>query len=284
MSRRVGILFGDQDNPFWQEQIRWYRMFLPEFPFETRIFFPDPPRDANAQARLCATLMGRGFDALIVNPLDGAALATAAAEAGDTPLFDVGPKSDPVLASRVACYRPLTVCDFEEQGRLCARELTRAAKKRRRFACVSGPAAARQSAARVAGALAEARFRGAVQTRVERSDFTRAGGRAAMERLLPWQPDAVFCANDLMALGACDVLASRGLELPVGGVDLIPEALRAVADGRMTASVGPLGREIVRGVLEAVRSYFETGCIPSGFIAKNHLVTRTSLLPEQQTS
>ena len=228
--------------------------------------------------------MGRGFDTLIVNPLDGAALATAAAEAGDTPLFDVGPKSDPALASGIACYLPLTVCDFEEQGRLCARELARAAKKRRRFACVTGPEAARQSAARIAGALAEARFRGAVQTRVERSDFTRAGGQCAMERLLPWQPDAVFCANDLMALGVCDVLASHGLELPVGGVDLIPEALRAVADGRMTASVGPLGREIVRGVLEAVQSYFETGRVPSGFIAKNHLVTRTSSLPEQQTS
>ena len=185
MSRRVGILFGDQDNPFWQEQLHWYCSFLPEFPFETQIFFPDPPRDANAQACLCATLMGRGFDALIVNPLDGAALAAAAAEAGDTPLFDVGPKSNPVLVARIARYQPLTVCDFEEQGRLCARELARAAKKRRRFACVSGPEAARQSAGRVAGALAEARVGGAEEVRVERSDFTRAGGRAAMERLLP---------------------------------------------------------------------------------------------------
>lgn len=282
MPRRVGILFGDQDNPFWQEQLRWYRTFLPGFPFEAQIFFPDPPRDADAQARLCATLMGRGFDALIVNPLDGAALASAAAGAGDTPLFDVGPKSDPALASGIARYRPLAVCDFEEQGWLCARELTRAAKKWRRVACVSGPKAARQSAGRVAGALDEARTCGAEAVRVEESDFTRAGGRAAMERLLSWQPDAVFCANDLMALGVCDVLAPRGLELPVGGVDLIPEALRAVADGRMTASVGPLGREIVRGVLEAVRAYFEDGRAPSGFIAKNHLVTRTSPLPARE--
>lgn len=283
MSRCVGILFGDQDNPFWQEQLHWYRTFLPEFPFEAQIFFPEPPRDVNAQARLCAALMGRGFDALIVNPLDGTALAAAAAEAGGALLFDVGPKSEPGLASRVACYQPLTVCDFEEQGRLCARELTRGAKKRR-FACVSGPAAARQSAGRVAGALAEARAGGAEEVRVEQSDFTRAGGRRAMERLLDWRPDAVFCANDLMALGVCDVLAPRGLELSVGGVDLIPEALRAVADGRMTASVGPLGREIVRGVLEAVRAYFEDGRDPSGYIAQNHLVTRTSPPPRRQTS
>ena len=46
----LGILFGDQENPFWQEQILWYRKFLPEYPFQAEFFFADPPRDAEAQA------------------------------------------------------------------------------------------------------------------------------------------------------------------------------------------------------------------------------------------
>ena len=47
-------------------------------------------------------------------------------------------------------------------------------------------------------------------------DWTREGGREAMRRLmaLPLPPDAVFCANDLMAIGAMDVLHELGLSIP----------------------------------------------------------------------
>ncbi len=46
--------------------------------------------------------------------------------------------------------------------------------------------------------------------------FTRRDGAAAMARLLelPQPPDAVFCFNDLLALGACRTLHDRGLKIP----------------------------------------------------------------------
>jgi LacI family transcriptional regulator len=49
-----------------------------------------------------------------------------------------------------------------------------------------------------------------------RGDWTRKGGRQAMRRLmaLPTRPDAVFCANDLTAIGAIDVLHELGLAIP----------------------------------------------------------------------
>ena len=49
-----------------------------------------------------------------------------------------------------------------------------------------------------------------------RGDWTRIGGAEAMRTLmrLPQRPDAVFCANDLMALGAIDVLHELGLDVP----------------------------------------------------------------------
>jgi DNA-binding LacI/PurR family transcriptional regulator len=47
-------------------------------------------------------------------------------------------------------------------------------------------------------------------------DFSVAGGRRAMEELLSAEPelDAVFAANDLMALGAMQALAERGRRIP----------------------------------------------------------------------
>jgi LacI family transcriptional regulator len=63
-------------------------------------------------------------------------------------------------------------------------------------------------------------------------DWTRPGGRRAMERLLSLparrRPDAVFCANDLTAIGAIDAAHERGLAVPddvaVAGFDDVDAA------------------------------------------------------------
>ena len=51
---------------------------------------------------------------------------------------------------------------------------------------------------------------------IAEGDWTRAGGLAAMRTLLdaPDAPRAVFCGNDLMALGALDAAHERGLAVP----------------------------------------------------------------------
>jgi LacI family transcriptional regulator len=65
-------------------------------------------------------------------------------------------------------------------------------------------------------------------------DYTRLGGRRAMSRLLelPARPTAVFCANDLSALGALEVARLNGLRVPgevsIVGFDDIDEAALAV--------------------------------------------------------
>ena len=62
--------------------------------------------------------------------------------------------------------------------------------------------------------------------------------------------------------------------IPVGGVDLIPEALALVREGAMTATAGPQGEDIVRGALRSVARYLERGELPGGYLAQNVLVTR----------
>jgi len=45
-------------------------------------------------------------------------------------------------------------------------------------------------------------------------DFTEAGGYAAMQKLLPAHPEAVFAANDMMAAGAFRAIDEAGLKIP----------------------------------------------------------------------
>ena len=57
-----------------------------------------------------------------------------------------------------------------------------------------------------------------------------------MRQLLPHRPDAVFAANDLMAVGALQALHAEGVRVPddiaVVGFDDLPQA--AIADPPLT--------------------------------------------------
>jgi LacI family transcriptional regulator len=76
-------------------------------------------------------------------------------------------------------------------------------------------------------------------------DWTRQGGYTAMRALLAGpkrrRPDAVFCANDLMAIGALDALHEVGLEVPrevaVAGFDDVDAA--TIVSPALTTAFNP---------------------------------------------
>ena len=72
------------------------------------------------------------------------------------------------------------------------------------------------------------------------TDFDRAKGLSVMENILQANGDikAVFAHNDEMALGALEALKSAGkTDVVVVGFDATDDAVKAVNDGRMVATV-----------------------------------------------
>ena len=106
--------------------------------------------------------------------------------------------------------------DHRAAGHLAAQALLD--QGHRRFAVVSGPAAASDNKQRLQGffdALGELGL-DAAQVPVEEGDFAAQSGWEAVERLLARdQPfTALFCANDQMAMGALSCLQHRGIAVP----------------------------------------------------------------------
>lgn len=101
-------------------------------------------------------------------------------------------------------------------GRLAAKHL--AEQGHRRIAFVGGPMAIRQVADRHAGASLVAASTGMSLRHFEMPALTTTAGRAAAERIasLParQRPTAVFCANDLLALGVLQAMTRSGLKVP----------------------------------------------------------------------
>ncbi|WP_328992718.1 LacI family transcriptional regulator [Kribbella sp. NBC_01245] len=91
---------------------------------------------------------------------------------------------------------------------------------RKRIAFVNGPADTVPGEARARGfAEAMKKFRLTPAGTIDAADFTFAAGRAAGQEAGPkllkdTKPDAIICANDLLAVGLMHVLAERGLAVP----------------------------------------------------------------------
>ena len=89
---------------------------------------------------------------------------------------------------------------------------------------------------------------------IESGEWTRSGGLRAARKLLdsPEKPTAIFCANDLMALGAMSAAAEAGLEVPrdlalVGFDDI--DAAAMVAPALTTVSNLAYETGLLAGVL-----------------------------------
>ena len=86
----------------------------------------------------------------------------------------------------------------------------------RRIATITGPLDMVAGQDRLTG------YRQALETRgipveeelIVEGDFTESGGMAAMQRLLPASPSAVFVASDMMAIGALKALRQADLRVP----------------------------------------------------------------------
>lgn len=274
MTHKIGILFGDRDNPFWQEQILWYKRFLPEYSLKADFFLADNPADLDEQALLCKKALESDIEALIIHPLDSQAVARIISENNPSiPIFDVGELCDPQILAEVKNYYPLPIYDYAEQGRMCAEALFSASKKIRSVACIADSKLSKWSTERVHGVLSVIQGHKNVEFTVEYSDLTREAAHDVFMGLADKKPDAVFCVNDLAALGVSDAAHEKNISPLIGGADLIPSAVHAVKTGELVATVGVEGDQPVHATLKAVHDFLTRGEIRPE-VVDNRIVTR----------
>lgn len=93
------------------------------------------------------------------------------------------------------------------------------------------------------------------------ADFDRAKGLKVMENILQANPDivAVFAHNDEMALGALEAIKAAGKEgkIQVVGFDATADAVKAVKDKKMAATVAQKPKDIGRIGVEAAQKIIE---------------------------
>lgn len=129
-----------------------------------------------------------------------------------------------------------SVCTDHEKGAEDVATLLFAAGHRR-FLCVAGPADAPVSHRRTQGFVKRLHRLGVTTVHIRTADYSYTGGAETFRDYLADEerPDAVFCANDQLALGVLDTCRfvlgwSMPEDISVVGFDDIPEASRPAYD------------------------------------------------------
>lgn len=118
---------------------------------------------------------------------------------------------------------------------------------------------------------------------IKYGDYSQESGILAMQQMLalPNRPTAVFCANDLMAIGALKVIKESGLSVPgdiavVGYDDLV---LAEISVPRLTSVHQPifdLGKEAVRLLVSQIEQGQKS---LNKVVLETELVVRESTIP-----
>lgn len=146
---------------------------------------------------------------------------------------------------------------------------------RERIAAIGYMSNSGTGSVRMAGyhaALAEAGRRRRPEYEIGVSNYLRIEGKIAMKRLLALadRPDAVFCFNDLMAIGALQACREAGVRVPediaIAGFDNIAESqFTAPTLTTVAPDLGALTRETLRlllGRIQGVRTEAESVQVP----------------------
>jgi LacI family transcriptional regulator len=233
-SQMVAVVVPDITNAFYSVLTRGLADTVDGAGYGTYVCNTDGRLDR--ETKFLEDILDRGADGIVMASVDTASVGALQPADMGVPVVCIGGALDHPRVD-------LVTSDDERGSYEVTEHLL--ARKGRRIAMIQGPT--ESGPARIAGftrAMKDARRRIDPSLMVC-GDWTRQGGRQAMAELLDRppsrRPDAVFCANDLMAIGAVDAAHERGLDVPrdlaVAGFDDVDVA--TIVNPPLTTAVNP---------------------------------------------
>ncbi|MEV2251810.1 LacI family DNA-binding transcriptional regulator [Streptomyces sp. NPDC050147] len=268
-TRTLGLVISDVLNPYFTALARSVEEAARALGYSVIIGNADERPEL--QDHHVRTLLDRRIDGLLVSPTDG----------GSPLMLDTARSGTPMVF--VDRWIPgVDVPVVRADGREAVRDLVAHLHTvgHRRLAIIAGPAATTTGSERVEA------FREALAAyglplpddHIGQGDFQADSGRRATERFLalPEPPQAVFAADNLMALGALDAIRARGLRVPhdiaLAAFDDIPWFVHT--DPPITAIAQPTG-DLGRAAVQALVDLIE-GRRPRSVTLPARLVVRRS--------
>jgi ABC-type sugar transport system substrate-binding protein len=258
---RMGVVLKALDNPFFVAMYEGVKVEARRRGVRTSVRAAASIDDPAGQAAQARAIVNSKQDCYVVNPISATNLV-AALRGAKRPIVNVDSPIDPAAAKRagVRIRAYIGTNDFAA-GSLAGAKMASLLKGKGTVALLAGFADSVNSKLRLSGFVRGIRrSRLKVVARVT-ANYRRDTAALAAKRLLHARPhlSGFFAVNDLMALGVADALRTAGKtgDVEIIGVDGIAEALDAIDDGSMSATVSQypyiMGRMAVEACIAAAR-------------------------------
>lgn len=263
----IGIVASYMSNPFFPVVLQAFTQRLHDLGWKVLLFTAGTSEDVD---ELLPEVMAYQVDGLIIVTASLSSKMTGEVLKRGTPVVLFNRYSPGSGASAV-------VCANYEGGRMVADTLLDAGHKL--LAYITGRPDTSTNVDRQRGFLERLAERGYKSCKVEPGNFTYQGGFDGASRLLQSakRPDAIFCANDITALGALDAARKLSIKVPdelsVIGFDDISMAqwaayelttVRQPIEEMIEASVGLLLQRVEDMTLESVLKFIPGTLVKRG--------------------
>lgn len=249
---KIGVSLSTLNNPFFVSIREGVEEVAKNENVETVI--TDAQNDSSTQNNQVEDLITQGVDLIVINPVDSTAISTSVQKANEAniPVICVDRKSDEgELVSFIASNNV-------EGGKLAGDYILEKVGENAEVIQLEGIPGASSTRERGEG------FTEATDGKInllasQTANFDRAEGMTVMENLLQAHPDvkAVFCQNDEMALGASEAVKASGKDVTIVGFDGNDDAIKAVEEGMLSATVAQKPQEMGKLAIETALKYLK---------------------------
>jgi ribose transport system substrate-binding protein len=241
-------------------------------------FVPDTPDDVEQQRALIDAALTQRPDAFVFVPVHETAVNDGVAKinAAGIPLSN--------FINRLTSGNCITFVGSDDTALALgvARRLLDHLGGRGNIAIMEGTAGSVTSQSRLAGfRQAMRQFPGAQVLAVRAADYQREPARQVMEQWLEKFPcvDGILCANDVMALGAIEAMRAVGRMIPLVGVNALPEAITALKQGALLATVDFDAMKMACVATEAAIRHLRGQPVPRQISLPVQIVDRANCAP-----
>jgi ribose transport system substrate-binding protein len=250
----VALVLKTLNNPFFVEMEAGAREAADSLGIELVVQAPEREIDVEKQMQIVENLLQRRVDALLITPSGSREIVPAVGKANEAgiPVVVVDTRVDAsALAEAGGRIASFIGSDNVDGGRIAGRFVAERLGGQGRVAVLEGIPGHETGDSRLTGlreVLAE--HPGIEIVSSQTANWERDQAFNVTQNVLQSHPDldAIFAANDVMALGAVEAVAAAGRtgEIVIVGFDAQEDARIAIREGRMDATIAQNPREMGR--------------------------------------
>ena len=280
--KTVALVLKTLNHPFFVDMRRGAQEAADRLGVTLQVQAAEREIDVDKQMQIVENMLQTGIDVLAITPSGSREIVSALvkAKAADVPILIVDTRLD-AKAAADAGVAPKTFIgsDNYEGGKLAGEYAVTATSGKARVGILEGIPGHETGDSRLRGFRdAVAKAPGITIVASQPANWERDQGFNVFQNMLQAHPeiDTVFAASDLMALGAIEAIAAAGKtgKIKVIGFDALEDAKKAIAEGKMEASVAQFPYEMGKVAVESAVKVLAGETLPADIMVKLEMITK----------